>query len=303
MSNSLSSINLASYIKDAKSHILTPEKIMEMQRKNIKEFKEKINYQENGLMGTILGSSGVGKTALLKDDFITKNIGKPTELEPIIVPEIITRPNLNIFDQSGNSKFHSYIGDNIDFVIFMYNATDEQSFKDLETKWLPILTKKYVEGKKVPELQYLFESCFGGERVISQEQAMELAEKYNLKFRIANNENLCNIYCEYKDTPEKQELRKQREESRFNPEPKKLTIREQIRNQVIDEETKKATSEITPDVVKSFAEQICKFKSGEIKDLSFMDLIPKPKTSKEDFEKRVKELEDEYELVNGPIPE
>lgn len=248
-------------------------------------FKEEIKYDDSSIKVLVVGSKGIGKTYFLNDS------DKPVVLSAI---QIFTRPGLNIFDLAGDFVEIKFIEHIIktspnQVVVFMYNATNEQSFLDLETYWIPT-TKSH-------ELNYLFELNHSGERVVSQERARELADKHGLIFKEATEENLCSIAEDYSviDTPEKKEERITKSKKRIEPKP---LFDNKWQEQVAKTKLKEIL--LGSPMLETASEFVEKIKNGEkvdeeelISKICSIFLASDKLISKEEFQEQARKLEEE----------
>ena len=140
------------------------------------------NYKIN-----VLGSSSSGNTEFL-DQFVDKNINSHlstlgVEFHKKTITIDNKNYNLNIRDTSGQERFRvissSYLR-NTNGIIFFYEITDQDSF-NLVKNWILDLSCKDILERIGVVLVGNYQNV-NYEIKIQTEQALELANTYNLKF-------------------------------------------------------------------------------------------------------------------------
>ena len=151
----------------------------------------------------IIGDSGVGKSTLLKravynryDESYQATIGFEFLLMHFKVNDL--KIKLQIWDTCGEEMYRSLVQGfyrNTSLAIIVYDVSDEKSFKSAEM-WLQDLRQHTEADLPV----FLVGNKNDLERKVSQEEAKDFYEKYNLQFCIEssakNNYNIKEIFFE-----------------------------------------------------------------------------------------------------------
>ena len=133
----------------------------------------------------IIGESNVGKTCLLlryiDDLFVagqTTTIGIDFKIKTINIENKLIK--LQIWDTAGYDRFRSitktyFKGAN--GIILIYDISDQCSFKNV-INWIKMAEKNAPNAIKI----LVGNKCDIPERVVTEEEGKELANKYNMKF-------------------------------------------------------------------------------------------------------------------------
>ena len=148
---------------------------------------------------TLLGSTGVGKTCIIKrytEGSFDEN--SPSTTGGSYSSKIITIDNLNLsldlWDTAGQEKFRSlgrHFYKNAYIVCLVYDITNNDSFIDLKEKWYNDL-KTFGEKYTVLAVVGSKSDCYESETV-SEEEAREFAKSIGAIFMLTSAKNGNNI--------------------------------------------------------------------------------------------------------------
>ena len=149
---------------------------------NIKHIKHKDIKKIYRL--SFVGDYNIGaKTSLIKAYYYGHGIDRtiPTlgsDYNEKQIQYLNEKLKLILFDNCGQERYYRFISrNNIDCFILGYDITDYKSFQNLETFWIPLIKdcceKFYLVGGKID-----LEEC----RKVPKEEAIKLANKYNIPF-------------------------------------------------------------------------------------------------------------------------
>ena len=147
--------------------------------------------KKNEMKAILLGNSGVGKTNLINtsmgksfDDMSqTTTAATYSEKEIKIGKESYY---LNLWDTAGQEKYQSVTKiflKKSEIVVFVYDITDENSFKDLE-KWIE-LTEEMIDNEHVCGIVGNKADLYSKENV-KEEIAREFAESKKMPFQLVS---------------------------------------------------------------------------------------------------------------------
>jgi small GTP-binding protein len=146
----------------------------------------------------ILGDAGVGKSSLVVrycddifNDTYYNTIGVDFKIKMKKINNKIIK--LNIWDTAGQEKFRALITSyyrNIDIIIFIFDLTNQQSFRNIEYWYEEIkqslkpFNKLYLVGTKNDNKNNIF---------IENDYIIELSKKYNMKYFDTSSKKNYNI--------------------------------------------------------------------------------------------------------------
>ena len=148
---------------------------------------------------TLLGSTGVGKTCIIKrytegnfDENSPSTTGGSYSSKIINVENV--EVNLDLWDTAGQEKFRSlgrHFYKNAYIVCLVYDITNHDTFEDLKEKWYKDL-KTFGEKYTVLAVVGSKSDCYEKEAV-SEEEAREFAESIDATFMLTSAKNGNNI--------------------------------------------------------------------------------------------------------------
>ncbi len=172
-------INCGIFIKNIIDNIKLDAKPKVMKKSNIKDCYKLL----------FMGNAGIGtKTSLINAYFENKGCDKRVFPSTVShdcyfkkIQYLQKNLELQLTDSSGQEYFYGgwFFGTNIDCIILGYDITDYNSFKNIESFWIPRAKnnneckKFYLVGNKI-DLEE--------ERKVSKKEAIELANKYGFPF-------------------------------------------------------------------------------------------------------------------------
>ena len=148
---------------------------------------------------TIVGSSSVGKTSILKR-YIENQFDELSPTATIVAEfkakkiniDPFTEAELQIWDTAGQEMYRSvtknYLHDS-NGILIVFDLTNEKSFEDLDS-WIEDINNTVDE--KVPRILIGNKSDLP-EKKISFEQASKYAQEHNMKYQIVSAKNGINI--------------------------------------------------------------------------------------------------------------
>ena len=157
-----------------------------------------VNTTTYSIKITILGSSSVGKTSIIKR-YIQNEFETSTEATIVgtyhvkkIKIDPFTEANLQIWDTAGQELYRSlaknYLRDSKG-VLIVFDLTNEKSFEELDS-WLEDINNTVSEN--VPKILVGNKSDLQ-EKVISDEKASKYAEEHKMKYQIVSAKSGINI--------------------------------------------------------------------------------------------------------------
>ncbi len=157
-----------------------------------------VNTTTYSIKITILGSSSVGKTSIIKR-YIQNKFETSTEATIVgtfhakkIKIDPFTEANLQIWDTAGQELYRSlaknYLHDSKG-VLVVFDLTNEKSFEELDS-WLEDINNTVSEN--VPKILVGNKSDLQ-EKVISDEKASKYAEEHKMKYQIVSAKSGINI--------------------------------------------------------------------------------------------------------------
>ena len=146
----------------------------------------------------LIGESKVGKSCIIKrfidDSFTEKHIntiGVDFAIKVIQFKEKLIK--LQIWDTAGENRFHAIVKnfykDN-DGIILVYNLEDLNSFKNLKNWMKEIKNNNYINSYKI----LVGNKCDSLDRVITEEEGINLAKEYKIDFLETSAKNDKNIF-------------------------------------------------------------------------------------------------------------
>ena len=148
---------------------------------------------------TLLGSSGVGKTCIIKrytdggfDENSQSTSGANYSQKPLVIEN---KPiKLDLWDTAGQEKYRSlgrHFYKDAYIVCLVYDITDSQSFEDLKEKWYNDL-KTFGEKNNVLAVVGSKSDCYEKEDV-TEEEAREYANSIGAVFMLTSTKSGDNI--------------------------------------------------------------------------------------------------------------
>ena len=162
---------------------------------------EKEKEEDNGdsVKITLLGSSGVGKTCIIKrytegsfDENSQSTSGASYSQKPLVIEN--KHIQLDLWDTAGQEKYRSlgrHFYKDAYIVCLVYDITNSQSFEDLKTKWYNDL-KTFGEKSNILAVVGSKSDCYENEAV-KEEEAREYANSIGAVFMLTSAKTGDNI--------------------------------------------------------------------------------------------------------------
>ena len=153
--------------------------------------KNKIINDRIEVKAILLGNSGVGKTNLINTSIGLKfeDCCNPTTTGTFVqklIPINNKKYSVNLWDTAGQETYKSITKIFLrksEIIIFVYDITDEKSFKDLEF-WIQ-MCKEMIDNKYVSGIVGNKIDLFTNEEV-NDEEARQYAQSKNMKFKLVS---------------------------------------------------------------------------------------------------------------------
>ena len=148
---------------------------------------------------TLLGSSGVGKTCIIKrytegnfEENCQSTSGASYSQKPLVIEN--KHIQLDLWDTAGQEKYRSlgrYFYKDAYIVCLVYDITNSQSFEELKSKWYNDL-KTFGEKNNILAVVGSKSDCYENEEV-KEEEAREYANSIGAIFMLTSAKNGDNI--------------------------------------------------------------------------------------------------------------